>query len=138
MQDKLDSDKEQEQVEVTQPIPEEPEQLQMGIDHPDFLKPQRLEGESNYQYKLRRFVQKKYTESAKKGKFMWIAKDVKHPVYAEDDIEMKGKPIGFTVSRGFTYNKKKVEAALEEYKRKKEETIKQIDSQTDKTEQTNG
>jgi hypothetical protein len=102
------------------PVVEELEQPKMNIDHPDFMMPQRLEDETPWQYKVRRWIQKAYIKQKKAGQFMWIAKDVKQPVYDKEDIEMKGKPIGYQVSKGFSYDKAKVAKALEIYKKKKE------------------
>jgi len=93
----------------------------MNLNHPDFLRPERLEEETPYQYKVRKIMNKLYIKQKKKGSFMWISKDTKQPVFAKEDTEMKGKPIGYTVSKGFTYNKEQVKKALEKYKKEKHE-----------------
>lgn len=85
----------------------------MNIHHPDFLKPQRLEGETDYQYKVRRLVNKMYLKSKKKN-LIWISKDIKVPVYT-DPKDKNSKILGYTVSKGFSYNKKKVEEAVSIY-----------------------
>ncbi len=102
MQDQLDSNK-------------EVEQLKMSLEHPDFLKPEKLEGETHYQYKVRRKMGQMYVKQKSKGQLMWIAKDIKQPVFAKEDVEMKGEPIGYHVSKGFSYNKAKVKRAYDKF-----------------------
>ena len=131
MQDQLDSNREEElNKETADKIkksvePEHLEQLQMSINHPDFLRPERLTDETDYQYKVRKWMQKAYIKQKKKGQMLWISKDIKHPIFAEDDKERKGKPIGYGISKGFTYNKAQVQRALEAYQKKKQEETNQ-------------
>lgn len=128
MQDQLDSSN-----EANKEVKPEVEQPKMGIDHPDFLKPYRLETENFYQYRVRRKMGQMYVKHKAMGQFMWISKDARQPVFAEDDKEMKGKPIGYQVSRGFTYNKAQVAAAYAKYIR--EQAAKKIETETNKTQE---
>lgn len=87
----------------------------MTINHPDFLRPERLNGETDEQYYQRRVVNKLFLKMKKKGEFVWISKDLQYPVEDKTTKEVK-----HVVSQGFTYNKKKLEEALAEYNKKKE------------------
>lgn len=95
------------------------EKPKISLEHPEFLKPHRLDGETDHQYKARRVIQKLYIKQRKRGSLAWIAKDLALPQYAEDDTEKK-KPIGYKESEGFTYNKAKFEKAIKEWQAKQE------------------
>lgn len=137
MQDsqKSDSDKEEDKSETTTEITKEQSgQSKMSLQHPDFLKPQKLDGETNYQYKVRRWMQKAYIKQRSKGTFMWIAKDTKLPVYSDEDTELmktmtqeekaKVKPIAYKISKGFSYDKIKVQIAMDKYFKEKDSLTK--------------
>lgn len=96
------------------------EEPKMDISHPDFLRPYRLVGETDKQYKIRRLFNKMYQRQRKQGNIMWIAKDSKMPIY-EEPGNKNSKIIGHTVSKGFTYNKKQVEEAMTKYNKEKQE-----------------
>ena len=52
---------------------------------------------------------------------LWISKDTKQPVFDKENTEMKDKPIGYKVSKGFTYNKEQVKRAVEKYNKEKQD-----------------
>ena len=87
-------------------------EVEMNVDHPDFMKPQRLKGETDPQYSLRRKVQKMYVKQKKGGSYAWISKDLQMPIYKEEDKE-KENPIAHVPSKGFTFDRKKVQAAVD-------------------------
>lgn len=93
----------------------------MDISHPDFLKSERLTGETDKQYKVRRIFNKMYLKHKKRNQMLWISKDTKQPVFDKENTEMKDKPIGYKVSKGFTYNKEQVKRAVEKYNKEKQD-----------------
>ena len=64
------------------------------INHPDFLKPYRLNNESDLHYKTRKKINEFYLKEKRKGHLVWISKDISKE------------------TKGFTYNKEQVKRAL--------------------------
>lgn len=116
----MDSNKETEVKEETN-LEQNSEEKKMSIEHPDFMKPYRLEGETDNQYKARKIVQKLYIKQKKKGTLAWIAKDTRLPIMGEKDTAQENKVIGYKVSEGFTYNKEKFNKAIEAWKIRQKE-----------------
>lgn len=101
--------------------------MKMNPNHDNFLIPQRLDGETDYQYKARKMINKLYIKNKKKGTMIWVSKDIRQPVKNE-----AGEITGFQVTKGFTYNKKQVQAAVDAYIKNKE-----AQEQLKKLEETN-
>ena len=107
--------------ELTGPTESKEDKPKMSIEHPDFLKPYSLEGETDYQYKARKKIQELYIKQRKKGTLAWIAKDLRLPVYGEKGTTEENKVISYKISDGFTYNKEKFDRAIKEWQKKQEE-----------------
>ncbi len=103
------------------PTDEPVDKNKMSVDHPNFLRPERLIGETDEQYTLRKKVNKLFIKGKKKGTLAWIAKDTMLPIYGEKGTETEKKIIGHKVSEGFTYNKEKFNKALEAWQKKQED-----------------
>ena len=100
--------------------------------HKDFLRPERLEFETDKDYELRRMLNKLYLKQKKKGTMFWISSK---PVY-ENKI--------FIGVQKNTYNKKEIEKVIraevdrikKEMEDKKAQNI-QTTNETNETKETN-
>ena len=61
-----------ETMNFQEPAQTKEENLKMSLEHPDFLKPERLDEETDYQYQVRKWIQKAYIKQKSNGNFMWI------------------------------------------------------------------
>ena len=114
----MDEENKEKQVETEKPLMEETIRdgkpgIKMNLEHKDFLKPQRLDGETDHQYQARRLLGNLYVKKRSKGQMIWVSKDIRVPMHEDNDKNKK--IIGYSESRGFTYNKEQVKRAVDAY-----------------------